>query len=128
VKDFIRTNLDCGLRVKDLASLVDLSPRQFFRRFLNTFGTTPHRYVVNERVTQAKQLLLSKQQLGAIAVTVGFANQGHFSVVFRKATGISPNRFRLESFGQDCSGDLEALSHTEQGRAAGESQSYGSGL
>jgi AraC-like DNA-binding protein len=104
LKDYIRTNLDCALSVKDLANLVHLGPRQFFRRFVNTFGTTPHRYVVNERVTRAKQLLLSEQLLSAIAVTVGFANQSHLSVAFRKVTGMSPNQFRQDSFsrGQHC--------------------------
>jgi AraC family transcriptional regulator len=96
VMDYIDTNLDCKLSIDDLADLVRVSTRQFFRCFLNTFGTTPHRYVMNERVARAKQLLLRGQLLGEIAVTVGFANQSHFSGVFRKATGVSPNRFRQD--------------------------------
>jgi AraC family transcriptional regulator len=96
VMDYIDTNLDCKLSIDDLADLVRVSTRHFFRCFLNTFGTTPHRYVMNERVARAKQLLVRGQLLGEIAVTVGFANQSHFSGVFRKATGVSPNRFRQD--------------------------------
>jgi AraC family transcriptional regulator len=57
--DYIHANLDCKLNLFDLANLVQLRPRQFFRIFSNTFDTTPHRYVMNERVAQAKELLLS---------------------------------------------------------------------
>jgi AraC-like DNA-binding protein len=104
VMDYIHANLDCELSINILANLGQLSPRQFFRRFLNTFGTTPHRYVIEERLAHAKELLLSGQPLGEIAATVGFASQSHFNDVFRKATGMPPNRFRQEhwSRGQDC--------------------------
>jgi AraC family transcriptional regulator len=94
--DYIHANLDCKLNLFDLANLVQLRPRQFFRIFSNTFDTTPHRYVMNERVAQAKELLLSGQLLVEIATVLGFANQSHFSGVFRNATGMSPGRFRRE--------------------------------
>ena len=41
--DYIHANLDRELSLFDLAQLIQLGPRQFFRIFSNTFGTTPHR-------------------------------------------------------------------------------------
>jgi hypothetical protein len=52
--------------------------------------------VMNERVARAKELLLRGQLLVEIAAVLGFANQSHFRGVFRKATGMSPGRFRRE--------------------------------
>jgi AraC-like DNA-binding protein len=71
--------------------------RQFLRTFSNTFGTTPHRYIVNERVAQAKELIAEGRLLGDIAAKLGFANQSHFTGVFRKVTDMSPGRFRQET-------------------------------
>jgi AraC-like DNA-binding protein len=75
VADYIRANLDEQLTLVDLACLVDLSPRQFFRIFSITFGTTPHRYIVNERVALAKELIVRGQLLVEIASVLGFASQ-----------------------------------------------------
>jgi AraC family transcriptional regulator len=93
--DYIHANLAYDLNLPHLAELVDMSPRQFFRLFANTFGCTPHRYVMKERVARAKDLLSAGLSLVEIAHTLGFASQSHFSDVFRKATGASPGRFRL---------------------------------
>jgi AraC family transcriptional regulator len=82
VAEYIRANLDEQLTLGDLACLVDLSPRQFFRIFSITFGTTPHRYIVNERVALAKELIFRGQMLVEIASVLGFASQSHFSGVF----------------------------------------------
>ena len=35
------------------------------------------------------------QTLAAIAAAAGFADQSHFTAVFRRETGMTPGRFRL---------------------------------
>ena len=94
VMDYIHANIDRELSVFDLAQLVKISPRQFIRMFSNTFGKTPHRYIVNERVAQAKELIAKGLMLADIAANLGFASQSHFSDVFRKVTGMPPGQFR----------------------------------
>ena len=97
VMDYIHANLDRALNIFDLAELIQLSPRQFIRIFSNTFGTTPHRYIINKRVTLAKELIAKGRLLVEIAVKLGFASQSHFSGVFRKVTGMSPGQFRQDA-------------------------------
>jgi AraC family transcriptional regulator len=96
VKDYINANLACELKLRDLADLVALSPRQFQRKFVNTFGVTLHKCVMQERVERAKQFIAAGQLLVEIADCLGFASQSHFSSVFRKIAGTSPGRFRRE--------------------------------
>jgi AraC family transcriptional regulator len=96
VASYIQANLDGELTIFALAELVQLSPRQFFRIFSNTFGTTPHRYIVNERVSRAKELIAKGWLLVDIAAMIGFASQSHFTGVFRKATGVCPGQFRQD--------------------------------
>jgi len=94
VLDYIHANIDGELSVFDLAQLAKISPRQFIRIFSTTFGTTPHRYILNERVAQAKELIAKGLLLADIAANLGFASQSHFSSVFRKVTGMPPGQFR----------------------------------
>jgi transcriptional regulator GlxA family with amidase domain len=96
VVDYIHANLDRALNLCDLSNLVNVSPRNFLRIFCKTVGTTPHRYLMNERVTRARELIAKGQALAEIATDLGFANQSHFCGVFRKVTGMSPGRFRQE--------------------------------
>jgi AraC family transcriptional regulator len=94
--DFIAANLAGEVNPSDLADLVQMSPRQFFRFFSSTFGITPHQYLLKERVRRAKELLSGGSLPGDIASILGFSNHSHFSQVFKKITGISPGRFRRE--------------------------------
>jgi AraC family transcriptional regulator len=97
VMDYIHANLHGPLNIFELAELIQLSPRQFIRIFSNTFGTTPHRYIINKRVALAKELIAKGRLLVDIAGKLGFASQSHFSGVFRKVTGMSPGQFRQDA-------------------------------
>ena len=94
--DYIATNLASDLSLSDLADLVQMSPRQFCRFFSNSFGSTPHQYLLKERVRRAKELLSTGSLPVEIAKILGFSSQSHFTDVFRKLTGTSPGRFRQE--------------------------------
>ena len=97
LEDYIRANIGADLSLYNLAHLVEMSPRQFFRIFSTTFGTTPHRYIMMVRVTHAKERLTAGHLLTEIAANLGFASQSHFTSVFRKMTGISPGRFQQDN-------------------------------
>ncbi len=95
ILDYVHAHLGSDFSLVDLAHVVELSPRHFSRLFRNSFGTTPYKYVVSERVTQAKVLLTRKAlSIVEVADRLGFANQSHFTDVFRKATGMPPRRYQ----------------------------------
>ena len=72
-----------------------LSPSHFSRAFKRAVGTGPQRYTVQRRVQRAKGLLRhGGDSLAVIAVAAGFADQSHFTAVFRRETGVTPGRFR----------------------------------
>ncbi len=52
--------------------------------------------MINQRVERAKLLLSGDDMLVDISNALGFSNQSHFSAVFRKATGMSPGKYRKE--------------------------------
>ena len=55
-------------------------------------------YVRRRRIERAKQQLRnSRSRLAEIAAANGFADQSHFSRLFRQYTGTTPSRFRREA-------------------------------
>jgi AraC family transcriptional regulator len=98
VKEFINANLSSALTLTQLASLVGLSPGHFLAVFKATAGTTPHRYVTDQRIATAKSLLRDGgHPIADIATALGFASQSHFTEAFRRVAGTTPLRFRREA-------------------------------
>jgi AraC family transcriptional regulator len=98
IEEHIDTHLDTALELDKLAALVGLSPSYFTRSFYKSFGSTPHRYVVHCRVLRAQELMLATQlPLTEIALTVGFADQSHFSRRFAQVVGVTPGAFRANN-------------------------------
>jgi AraC family transcriptional regulator len=96
VSRYVKGHIECALSIVELAGLLQLSPAYFCTAFSKTLGVTPHRFVLNERIAIARQRLqqTSAPPIAGLACALGFANQPHFSVVFRKLVGCSPSEFR----------------------------------
>lgn len=95
VLEHVRQNLGGELSVLDMARVVNMSQYYFSKLFKLSAGTTPHQYVMRQRVEQAKQLLREGQvTLLEVANLTGFETQSHFTSVFRRLVGITPKRYR----------------------------------
>ncbi len=95
VMAFVDANIAVDLCVSTLAAVAGMSPYYFCRSFKQSTGITPHRYVLQRRMEQAKRLLGQKSgHLLEIAHDVGFADQSQFTRVFRKIVGTTPSRYR----------------------------------
>lgn len=96
IVDYIVENMGSDFDLDELSKSLSISPRHFFRLFSNTFGTTPHRYIMKRRVDRAKSLLVDGLSIAIVAQELGFASQSHFTSVFRKIAGTPPGQFRAE--------------------------------
>ena len=94
VTDYIKAYLDHDLSLRELSSLVQMSPHYFSKLFKGSTGTTPHQYVIRCRLERAKELISqNKLSLVQIATKVGFADQSHLHRHFKKLVGITPKVF-----------------------------------
>lgn len=96
VTDYIHDNLSHPISLRQLAELAGVSPRHFERAFRQAVGVPPYTYVMRERVTAARHLLLSRPNVGMeqVAARVGFGSASHLASAFRRHTGYSPRTFR----------------------------------
>ena len=92
---FIEAHIDQPIRLEQLAAAAAVSPFHFHRQFKRSTGITPHRYIVQMRMERAKALLSqSELSLAEVAARVGFADQSHFTSIFRRMTSMTPRSYR----------------------------------
>ncbi len=95
--EYINDNLGRNLGLPEIASSLAMSSYHFARVFKQTTGVAPHRYVIERRVECAKSLLRETDlSISEIAHRVGCTNQSHFSMLFHRATAMTPSMFRQQ--------------------------------
>ena len=97
-KELIEAHVDGTLALRHVAESCGLSASHFAHAFKASVGMAPHQWLLHRRVERAKRLLAAaRQTLTDIALECGFADQSHFTRVFRKATGCSPGRWKQQA-------------------------------
>lgn len=93
--NYIKTNLHQNIRVEDICRAIGISQPYLYRIFKENLGLSPKRYLTEQRIIKAKNLLgtgyLSVSQVGN---ALGFASVMDFSKFFSKEVGISPSDYR----------------------------------
>lgn len=92
---YIRKNYKEDIRTDDIARAVNLSRSYMSELFTHTFGISPHEYVVQFRLSIAKNLLMNSSfSITEIAEQTGFRDVSSFSRAFKRQIGISPIKYR----------------------------------
>ena len=95
--EFIIGRLAEDISLSEPARACGLSVSYFSRAFKISVGTSPHRWLLLQRVLRAKSLLRDPARpLAEIAAACGFADQSHFTRVFTNIVGASPGAWRKE--------------------------------
>jgi AraC family transcriptional regulator len=95
VTDYINHHLSDSLKIQDLATHLGISKFHFSRLFKQSIGISPHQYVMQQRIEQAKQLLKkADRSISDIALECGFNSHAHLSKYFRQIVGMTPKVYR----------------------------------
>jgi AraC-like DNA-binding protein len=74
--------------------MTGLTRYELARQFRVMCGTSPYRYLLMRRLDFAREQLAPSRSLVEVALEAGFADQAHFSRMFKATFGITPTRYR----------------------------------
>lgn len=92
-KDFLDEHYADRVSLNELARLTGLSPYHLNRSFCRKIGIPPHAYQLQVRIARAKSALRTGSSIARVALATGFADQSHFTRVFKRLVGDTPARF-----------------------------------
>jgi AraC family transcriptional regulator len=94
-QEFLRDTCADHIRIVDAAHAVGVHPVYFARGFRKFFGRTPSEYLNRCRAEKGAALLWETAlPLADVALQAGFADQSHFSKVFKRTFGLPPGSYR----------------------------------
>jgi AraC family transcriptional regulator, transcriptional activator FtrA len=93
--DWALENLARPIAVAELARVANLSERSYLRHFARTTGTSPLRWLTNQRLAAARALLeTGDAPITQVGAAVGFADPATFRHHFARVVGTSPSAYR----------------------------------
>lgn len=97
VKEYVSINYMHEILFSDLAQVAHISRSHLSTLFKKEVGQTFPEYVTQFRISKAKELLKTpKLKLHEIATMTGYKDYAHFSRVFKKRIGLSPDHYRQQ--------------------------------
>jgi len=87
------------LNLSTLAESLELSSHQLSELINSHFGYGFPRYIREQRIEEAKRLLIDQRQASILAISMetGFKSQSNFYTAFKEITGLSPGQFRKKA-------------------------------
>ena len=97
---YINKHISEQLALSDVARVFGYNPSYFSARFSRIFGMTFSQYLMRQRMSNARYLLLTtKWSVERIAQDLGFYDMSHFIQRFKAVEGITPAKYRRQNSG-----------------------------
>jgi AraC-like DNA-binding protein len=94
LEEFMLDNFHYNLPIEKFAGLTGRSLAGFKRDFQKTFGMAPRHWLLEKRLTEARNLIENKNKKpSAIYLDLGFESLSHFSHSFKKKFGKAPTEW-----------------------------------
>jgi len=89
----INDNLYEKMTVDALAKKCNVSTAYLKKIFAKYNGLGIHEYILQNKISIAKQMLSEGETVTSVAEALGFSSQNYFSTAFKRKTGISPGSY-----------------------------------
>jgi AraC-like DNA-binding protein len=93
-RQYLDTQKTRVVHSSELEVVTGLTRYDLARQFRIMCGTSPYRYLLMRRLHFAREQLALSRSLVEVAIEAGFADQAHFSRMFKATFGITPARYR----------------------------------
>jgi len=95
MKDYLNSHITGRFQLENLCRHISRSESQTIRIFKNAYGVTPYAYVIEKKISLAKDMLINTGlSIKQIAYKLNFTDEYYFSNVFKSRTGQSPSQYR----------------------------------
>jgi AraC-like DNA-binding protein len=92
-REFLDAEKTRVVRSAELEAVTSLSRYDLARQFRLMCGTSPYRYLLMRRLDVAREQVARRRPLADVALDAGFADQAHFTRMFKAAFGLTPGRY-----------------------------------
>lgn len=97
-KAILDENLEDPPSIPELARRSGINEFKLKAGFRQVFGTTPYRYLADQRLEAARQLLHEcRMNVTEAAFAVGYSNLSHFAKIFHAKYGINPSEYLIDA-------------------------------
>jgi AraC-like DNA-binding protein len=97
-REWIEDNFNQPLSLNNLARLTSMNEQHFLRQFKRVFHKTPHQYLIDRRIDEARKLLRSNNlSVQEVCSTVGWESVATFTHLFKQRIGVAPGEYRSTS-------------------------------
>ncbi|KXX70542.1 helix-turn-helix domain-containing protein [Flammeovirga sp. SJP92] len=91
IKDLLIENLMEPPPITELSEKFGINIGVLRTNFKEVFGTSPHQFVINERLIEARRLVkFTELNMTEISDQIGYTDSSHFAKHYRRKFGISP--------------------------------------
>lgn len=92
---YITSNLEKDLSLENISNKFSFSPTYFSKLFKDIIGINYFEFLLNQKIVKAKELLeTTNMRIYNISLNVGYEDVSYFNRIFKKRTGLSPDKYR----------------------------------
>jgi AraC-like DNA-binding protein len=91
--EYINSHIEEDITVDEIAEQFYLSKFHLSREFKKYTGTTIHRYIVQKKLIEAKELILKEVPIIDVYKQCGFGDYSNFFRAFKNEYGITPKQY-----------------------------------
>lgn len=98
IKRYIDSQVNFGVTLEDIERQFNINKSYIIHLFKRSYNTTPKQYILQKKIEAAKMLLTTKEnQIKEISVILCFSSSQHFSSVFKRIVGMTPDEYRRQT-------------------------------
>ncbi len=99
-KQFIESNCECDISLKQMSDIACLSEYHFNRFFHKCYGLSPYAYYLVCKIKKSQKILIQQNSVTETTYDIGFFDQSHYTKLFKKHVGVTPGKYLRDNQNQ----------------------------